>query len=83
LPQPKRKQNADNNDITVRKLAEQEFVCCAVDNIHFFKKYAKIEHPIKGRILFDLYPFQEDVLRDLNDNRFNIINKSRQMGITT
>ena len=38
---------------------------------------------MKGKINFDLYPFQEDTLRQLRDNRFNIILKSRQMGIST
>lgn len=54
-----------------------------MDPVHFFKKYAKIQHPTKGKILFNLYPFQEDTLRDLRDHRFNIILKSRQMGIST
>ena len=38
---------------------------------------------MKGKINFDLYPFQEDALRQLRDHRFNIILKSRQMGIST
>jgi len=38
---------------------------------------------MKGKILFNLYPFQEDTIRQLRDNRFNIILKSRQMGIST
>ncbi len=33
--------------------------------------------------MFHLYPFQEDVLNDLRNNRFSIINKSRQLGIST
>lgn len=82
MPQPKRQQSS-TQEVSIRQIAEQEFMRCAVDPVYFFKKYAKIEHPIKGRINFDLYPFQEDVLRDLKDNRFNIVNKSRQMGITT
>lgn len=51
--------------------------------MHFAKKYCKIQHPIKGKILFNLYPFQEDTLRAFKDHRFNIIGKSRQMGIST
>lgn len=84
MPQPRRQQTAETTkQVSIKQLAEQEFVRCAVDPIYFFKRYAKIEHPMQGRVLFDLYPFQEDVLRDLKDHRFNIINKSRQMGITT
>lgn len=72
-----------NSEVNLRTAIHGEFMRCAMDPVHFFKKYAKIQHPIKGKILFDLYPFQEDTLRDLRDHRFNIILKSRQMGIST
>lgn len=71
------------SDPNLRDLVKREFLNCAVDPVHFFKKYAKIQHPIKGKINFDLYPFQEDCLRHFRDYRFNIIGKSRQMGIST
>lgn len=67
----------------LRAIVQDEFLKSAVDPVHFFKKYAKIQHPMKGKILFNLYPFQEDTIRQLRDNRFNIILKSRQMGIST
>ncbi len=67
----------------LREVVQQEFLKCAVDPVHFFKKYAKIQHPMKGKVLFNLYPFQEDALRNFRDNRFNIVLKSRQMGIST
>ena len=47
------------------------------------KKYVKIQHPIRGTVNFDLYPFQEKALTDLVENDLNIILKSRQMGIST
>ena len=53
------------------------------DFIYGIKKYCKVEHPIKGKILFNLFPFQEDTLRQFFKHRFNIILKSRQMGIST
>lgn len=67
----------------LRKVIEEEFLTCAVDPIHFFKKHFKIQHPIKGKIPFNLFPFQEDTLRQINDHRYSIILKSRQMGIST
>lgn len=67
----------------LRQIVQDEFLRCAVDPVHFFKKYAKIQHPIQGKILFNLYEFQEQTLRDFRDHRFNIILKSRQMGIST
>ena len=42
-----------------------------------------IEHPMKGKIKFDLYPFQVSTLLDFQHHRFNIVLKSRQMGIST
>jgi hypothetical protein len=34
-------------------------------------------------MLFNLYPFQEKVLRLFQANKFSVINKSRQLGIST
>lgn len=51
--------------------------------MYFMKHYVKIKHPIRGTILFDLYPFQEQTLQAFHDYQFNIILKSRQMGIST
>jgi len=71
------------NQNNLRQIVKDEFLKCATDPVYFFKKYAKISHPTKGKILFDLYPFQEDTLHQLQQNRYNIILKSRQMGIST
>ena len=67
----------------IKEIIKQEYIKCATDPVHFFRKYCYITHPTKGRILFHLYPFQEKVLSDFRDNRFSIINKSRQLGIST
>ena len=47
------------------------------------RKYCTIQHPKEGKIKFDLYPFQEKCLTEFKDNRYNIILKSRQLGIST
>ena len=67
----------------IKDIIKQEYVKCASDPVHFFRKYCYITHPIKGRILFHLYPFQEAVLQSFRANDYNIINKSRQLGIST
>jgi len=67
----------------IKEIIKQEYIKCFQDPIHFFRKYCYITHPVKGRVLFHLYPFQEDTLRDFRANRFSIINKSRQLGIST
>lgn len=51
-------------------------------NIFYFADLAKIIHPIKGKIPFKLYRFQKRVLWEFLNNRFNIILKARQMGLT-
>jgi len=42
-----------------------------------------IQHPTRGKIRFNLYPYQETTLQSLADYRYNIILKSRQTGIST
>tara|TARA_R100000951_G_scaffold116529_1_gene128815 strand:- start:5498 stop:7072 length:1575 start_codon:yes stop_codon:yes gene_type:complete len=68
---------------TVKQALIEEFKRCSQDPVYFMKKYCYIQHPQKGKIKFDLFPFQEQSLIELNDNRFNVILKSRQMGIST
>jgi hypothetical protein len=67
----------------LKKAIRDEYILCAKDPIHFLKKYAFIQHPQKGRISFHLFPFQEKVLSLWRDNPYSIINKSRQLGIST
>jgi hypothetical protein len=68
---------------SLREVLKAEYKKCLMDPIYFMKKYVKIQHPIRGTVNFDLYPFQEEALTDLVNNRFSIILKSRQMGIST
>ena len=56
----------------VKQIIAQEYVKCAKDPAYFMKKYCNIQHPTRGRILFNLYPFQEGVLRLFRDSK-NII----------
>ena len=61
----------------------KEIVRCGKDPTYFIKKYVKIQHPTRGLIKFDTYDFQNDCLEDFVEHRFNIILKSRQLGIST
>ena len=70
---------------TVRKpLTSEEFaILQAVHNDPIlFSSFVKVVHPIKGKVPFDLYPYQKAVLIAFLKNRFNIIKKFRQGGIT-
>jgi hypothetical protein len=61
----------------------KEIVRCGKKPEYFIHTYAKITHPMKGLIPFHLYPFQEKLLEDFEDHRFNVILKARQLGIST
>jgi len=67
----------------IKKVIRQEYLRCAKDPVHFMRKYCYIQHPQRGRIQFNLYPFQEKVLTLMRDNPYSIILKSRQLGIST
>jgi hypothetical protein len=66
-----------------REIIKQEFVKCMNDPVYFMKKYCMIQHPVRGRTTFNLYPFQEKVLTYFKNNDYNIVLKSRQLGIST
>ena len=62
---------------------KKEIVKCGKNPQYFLKNYAKITHAERGTIPFKTYRFQDDMLDNFRDNRFNIIVKARQLGIST
>mgnify|MGYP003624647701 FL=1 len=62
---------------------KQEFLKCKEDPVYFMRHYIKIVHPIRGRVNFDLYRFQERIITEFTKNRFNLMRKFRQAGATT
>jgi hypothetical protein len=72
-----------NGHKSLKELIADDYKKCAVDPIYFMKKYCKIQHPVRGKIPFHLYSFQEDTLTAFNSSRYNIVLKSRQTGIST
>lgn len=60
-----------------------EIIKCGKDPVYFIDTYAKIQHPLKGLIPFKTYDFQKDIVQGYIKHRFNIILKSRQLGVTT
>jgi len=67
----------------IKEVIKQEYVKCAQDPSYFMKKYCVIQHPIRGKIPFALYDFQEKTVNEFQENRFNILLKARQLGIST
>lgn len=72
-----------SNEKSLREIIKEEYKKCLENPIYFMKKYVKIQHPNRGTIPFNLFPFQEKTLQSLINEDFNIILKSRQLGITT
>ena len=67
----------------IRQIIQQQYMACAKDPVFFMRNYCYIQHPKRGKIKFNLFDFQEDTLTELRDNRYNVILKSRQLGIST
>jgi hypothetical protein len=61
---------------------KKEVIACGRDPVYFIKKYVKIKHPVRGLIPFKMWDFQMDVVRSFFEKRFNVVLKSRQMGLT-
>jgi hypothetical protein len=60
-----------------------EIIKCGRDPLYFINTYAKIQHPVKGLITFNMFNYQQDLINGFLQNRFNIILKARQLGVTT
>jgi len=51
--------------------------------LHFAKNFFHIQHPVKGKVKFEPYEYQERLLAAYHDYRFNINMLPRQSGKTT
>ena len=60
-----------------------EFLKCKEDPVYFAKNYIKIVSLDHGLVPFDMYPFQEKLIQNFHDNRFNICKMPRQTGKST
>lgn len=58
----------------------KELKKCKADPIYCIKTYFKIKHPTKGLVPFELYEYQEEVIRRALKNRYNCILFPRQSG---
>ena len=67
----------------LKQAIKKEYVKCVQDSSYFINKFCVIQHPQRGKIKFELYPFQEEVLKIYQKESYNIILKSRQLGIST
>jgi hypothetical protein len=61
----------------------QEFIKCKEDPVYFAKNYIKIVSLDEGLVPFDIYPFQEKLINNFHNHRFNICKMPRQSGKST
>lgn len=62
---------------------KKEILRCGRDPAYFLDNYVKVVHQEKGIIPFRTFPYQKKLLTDFHDFKFNVVLKSRQMGIST
>jgi hypothetical protein len=67
----------------LRERIKEEYKKCALSPQYFLTKYCYIQHPQRGKILFDLYQYQSNVIDDFIEHDYNIVLKGRQIGIST
>ena len=61
----------------------EEFVKCKDDPVYFALNYIKIVSLDEGLVPFRMYPFQEKLVNNFHNNRFNICKMPRQTGKST
>jgi hypothetical protein len=57
-----------------------DLAICVDDPIYFIKKFVKIQHPLKGAVDFEPFPYQLDLINAFHYNRFVIGLTGRQLG---
>lgn len=62
---------------------DTEFRKCVFDFAFFAKTYIKVQHPKRGLVGFDIYPYHERVSDIYARERFTILKKFRQAGLST
>jgi hypothetical protein len=61
----------------------QEYIKCSQDPVYFTETYMKIINIDRGLVSFKLYGYQKEMLKSMQENRFNIIATARQAGKST
>jgi len=77
--------NLKKANVPVEFTQEQvlEFIKCKNDPVYFARNYIKIVSLDYGEVPFDMYGFQEKLIRNFHENRFNICRMPRQTGKST
>lgn len=69
----------ENTSLTREEL---EILAKVPNDVFLFSLFCYVIHPVRGKVRFELYPYQKSVLYQFVKERFNILLKFRQAGIT-
>ena len=58
----------------------KEYALCMKDPVYFIETYAKIISLDAGLVQFKLYPYQKQMFKKFQENRFNVVLACRQSG---
>jgi hypothetical protein len=72
-----------NTSIEFTEEQIREFLRCKQDPVYFAKNYVKIVSLDEGLVSFSPYNFQEKLINNFHENRFNICKMPRQTGKST
>jgi len=72
-----------NTSIEFTEEQIREFLRCKQDPVYFAKNYVKIVSLDEGLVSFNPYNFQEKLINNFHENRFNICKMPRQTGKST
>jgi len=72
-----------NTSINFTKKQIQEFIKCKDNPVYFAREYMKIVSLDEGLVPFKMYDFQEKLIDNFHNNRFNIAKLPRQTGKST
>lgn len=59
---------------------QAEWLKCRDDPVYFIRQYMRIVHADEGLVMFDMWDFQEEMVRTIDKNRFFIAKCPRQIG---
>lgn len=57
-----------------------EYQLCMKDPVYFAEKYGKVINLDEGLVPFEMYPYQKEMFKHFEDNRFSIVLACRQSG---
>lgn len=70
----------DGVEQTFTSFELSEYIKCMHDPAYFARKYVKVINLDRGLVPFELYPYQEEMFKHFNGNRYSIVLACRQSG---